>query len=292
MHTFPANGIPQNNGKRFLLLSKIETNVIDKFETRPFTVGGYNWILHVYLNGNTKDGGAGYVSLYVEIDKSGFDSAHQEVYADLRFYIFNRKERKYFTIQDTDVWRFNAFNTMWGFSQVLPVDTFKDPKNGYLYDGEHCEFGVDVTVPTPFEESETFSISSSSDKFTWRIENFSTLVKDAYSSVFSLGGKKWNLRMVPTGSGSGSGKYVSLFLQLSTNQRRAYEYIYVRVKLRRINIFSKREVRERILSSLSSRNKLSLVDFFVFFAPVTGGASLAVGRHLHPLVPLNLFSWC
>lgn len=94
-------------------------------------------------------------------------------------------------IVDTDVWRFNAFNTMWGFSQVLPVDTFKDPKNGYLYDGEHCEFGVDVTVPTPFEESETFSISSSSDKFTWRIENFSTLVKDAYSSVFSLGGKKW-----------------------------------------------------------------------------------------------------
>lgn len=138
-------------------------------------------------------------------------------------------------IVDTDVWRFDAFNTMWGFSQVLPVATFKDPKNGYLYNGEHCEFGVDVTVPTLFEESETFSISSSSDKFTWRIENFSTLVKDAYSSVFSLGGKKWNLRMVPTGSGSGSGKYVSLFLQLSTNQRRAYEYIYVRVKFRVLN---------------------------------------------------------
>ncbi|CAH8381761.1 unnamed protein product [Eruca vesicaria subsp. sativa] len=215
---------------------KIETNIIDTFETRPFTVGGYKWTLHVYLNGNTKDGGAGYVSLYVSIDKSGFnDSAHKEVYADLRFYIFNRKERKYFTIQDTDVWRFNAFNTMWGFSQVLPVDTFKDPKNGYLYNGEQCEFGVDVTVPTPFEESETFSISSSSDKYTWKIKNFSTLLKDTYSPVFSLGGKKWNLRIVPDGYGSSRGKYVSMFLQLSTNQRRAYEYIYVRVKFRVLN---------------------------------------------------------
>ncbi|CAN7136806.1 hypothetical protein BRARA_D01412 [Brassica rapa] len=215
---------------------KIETNVVDKFETRPFTVGGYNWILHVYLNGNTKDGGAGYVSLYVEIDKSGFvDSAHQEVYADLRFYIFNRNERKYFTIQDTDVWRFDAFNTMWGFSKVLPVDTFKDPKNGYLYNGEHCEFGVDVIVPTPFEESETFSISSSSDKYTWTIQKFSTLSKDLYSPVISLGGKKWNILVVPAGSGSGRGKYVSMFLQLSTNQRRAYEYIYVQVKFRVLN---------------------------------------------------------
>ncbi|KAF8054831.1 hypothetical protein N665_1311s0001 [Sinapis alba] len=215
---------------------KIETNIVDKFETRPFTVGGYNWILHVYLNGNTKDGGAGYVSLYVAIDKSGFvDSAHQEVYADLRFYIFNKNERKYFTIQDTDVWRFDAFNTMWGFSQVLPVDTFKDPKNGYLYNGEHCEFGVDVIVPTLFEQSETFSISSSSDKYTWTINKFSTLLKDLNSPVFSLGGKKWSLLIVPSGYGSGRGKYVSLFLQLSTNQRRAYEYIYVRVKFRVIN---------------------------------------------------------
>ena len=38
--------------------------------------------------------------LYVAIDKSSLDaSAHQEVYADLRFYIFNRNQRKYFTIQ-------------------------------------------------------------------------------------------------------------------------------------------------------------------------------------------------
>ncbi|KAH0854545.1 hypothetical protein HID58_063730 [Brassica napus] len=161
---------------------KIETNVVDKFETRPFTR-----ILHVYLNGNTKDGGAGYVSLYVEIDKSGFvDSAHQEVYADLRFYIFNRNERKYFTIQ----------------------------------------VGVDVIVPIPFEESETFSISSSSDKYTWTIQNFSTLFKDVYSPDIVSGSRWFWLRKRKIRFNVSSTLY---------NQRRAYEYIYVRTMFRVLN---------------------------------------------------------
>ncbi|KAG2308180.1 hypothetical protein Bca52824_027928 [Brassica carinata] len=222
-------------------------------------------ILHVYLNGNSKDGGAGYVSLYVEIDKSGFvDSAHQEVYADLRFYIFNRNERKYFTIQDTDVWRFNAFNTMWGFSKVLPVNTFKDPKNGYLYNGEHCEFGVDVTVPTPFEESETFSIRDSSDKFTWTINNFSTVLKNLYSPMFFLGGKRWNFIMFPAGTGSGGGKYISLHLQLTTNQRRAYEYIYVRLQFRVLNQH-KLSNREREIKTWYGRVYAAGIDDLISF---------------------------
>lgn len=50
--------------------------------------------------GNKKDGGSGYLSLYVTIDKSSLDaSAHQEVYVDLKFYVFNRNQRKYFNIQ-------------------------------------------------------------------------------------------------------------------------------------------------------------------------------------------------
>ncbi|KAF3543431.1 hypothetical protein DY000_02004660 [Brassica cretica] len=117
----------------------LKSNYAERYESRPFAVGGYNWTLVVYSNGNKKDSGSGYLSLYVAIDNSTLVAAHQEVLADLRFYIFNNNERKYFTIQDTTVWRFNVFKTMWGFSQVLPVDTFKDPKNGYLYDGDHCE---------------------------------------------------------------------------------------------------------------------------------------------------------
>lgn len=53
----------------------------------------------MYPNGNKKDSGSGYLSLYVAIDNSTLVAAHQEVLADLRFYIFNNNERKYFTIQ-------------------------------------------------------------------------------------------------------------------------------------------------------------------------------------------------
>lgn len=86
------------------------------------------------------------------------------------------------------------FKTMWGFSQVLPVDTFKDPKNGYLYDGDHCEFGVDVIIPSIAENSELFSATEKfyNPTFTWTIRGFSTLLKDMYSSdVFTIGGRSW-----------------------------------------------------------------------------------------------------
>lgn len=53
----------------------------------------------MYPNGNKKDSGSGYLSLYVAIDNSTLVAAHQEVLADLRFYIFNNNERKHFTIQ-------------------------------------------------------------------------------------------------------------------------------------------------------------------------------------------------
>ncbi|KAJ4906016.1 TRAF-like family protein [Raphanus sativus] len=187
-------------------------NSTEYYETRPFPAGGYNWTLRVYPGGNKKDGGSGYLSLYVTIDKSSLDAAaHQEVYADLKFYVFNRNQRNYFTIQDTEVFRFNAFKTMWGFSQVLPLDTFKDSRNGYLYDGDHCEF-------------------------TWAIRGFSTLTKYTYSDIFSFAGRKWQLAINPSGSGSASGKAVSLFFYLTANQRTGdYEAVYVLAKFQVLN---------------------------------------------------------
>ncbi|KAL1197746.1 Ubiquitin C-terminal hydrolase 12 [Cardamine amara subsp. amara] len=210
----------------------------ERYESRPFLAHGYNWTLVVYPNGNKNDKGSGYLSLYVAIDNSSFVAAHQEVYADLRFYIFNKKERKYFTIQDTDVWKFNVFKTMWGFSQVLSVDTFKDPTNGYLYDGDHCEFGVDVTIPSLFENFELFSVTEefTNPRFTWTIRGFSTLLKDTYlSDVFSIG-RSWNIRVDPSGHATGEGKALSMYLILNANEKiKSYEEIYVRAKLRVLN---------------------------------------------------------
>ncbi|ESQ47765.1 hypothetical protein EUTSA_v10020952mg [Eutrema salsugineum] len=228
----------------------------ERYESRPFPVGEYNWTLVVYPNGNKKDKGSGYLSLYVTIDKSTLVDAHQEVYTDLRFYIFNKNERQYLTIQDTDVWRFDVFKTMWGFSKVLPVDTFKDTKNGYLYDGDHCEFGVDVTIPSPFKMSELFSITEKLDnpRFTWTIRGFSMLFKEYYySDVFSIGGRSWNIKVYPSGYHTGEGKDLSMYLSLNMNEKlRPNEKIYVRAKLRVLNQrqFDNKETQGKLLRDM------------------------------------------
>ncbi|CAA7042738.1 unnamed protein product [Microthlaspi erraticum] len=217
----------------------LESTNLERYQSRPFSVGGYSWTLVVYPNGNKKDNGAGYLSLYVAIDNSTLLAAQKDVYADLRFYIFNSNERQYFTIQDTNVWRFNVFKTMWGFSKVLPVETFKDPSNGYLYDGDHCQFGVDVTLPTTYEKSELLTLTDhfNSPRYTWTIQRFSTLLQDEYNSdVFTIGGRRWKINVCPNGCSSGEGVAMSMYLLLDENDKvRPYEKIYVRAKLRVLN---------------------------------------------------------
>jgi len=53
----------------------------------------------VYPKGNKNDNGTGHISLYVVLDNSTLTSQSEEVHVDLRFYVFNKKETKYFTIQ-------------------------------------------------------------------------------------------------------------------------------------------------------------------------------------------------
>ncbi|KAF8109683.1 hypothetical protein N665_0093s0036 [Sinapis alba] len=214
----------------------LQSTEAERYESRPFPVGGHKWSLIVYPNGNKQDNGTGFISLYVAIDNSTLIAKHLEVIADLRFYVFKKNERKYFTIQDTHAWRYNIFKTMWGFSQVLPLATFRDPRNGYLYDGDQCEFGVDVTINSPFQSSELFSVARNFDnpKFTWRIQGFSKLLGDKYfSDTFSVGGRNWNIQVNPSGRGTAKGKALSMYLLLNANEKlKPYEKIYVRAKLR------------------------------------------------------------
>ncbi|CAA7055163.1 unnamed protein product [Microthlaspi erraticum] len=254
----------------------------ESYRSRPFPVGEYNWTLVVYPNGNKRDNGTGFLSLYVAIDNSSLLAAHRDVYADLRFYIFNKNERKYFTIQDTNVWRFNVFKTMWGFSQVLPLDTLKDSRNGYLYDGDHCEFGVDVSIPTPFKMSELFTITHNfpTPRYTWTLQRFSTLPKDDYSSdAFSVGGRSWKLQVYPNGDSRAKGRSLSVYLKMDENEKiKPYEKIFVRAKLRVLNIIPSNNV-ERLLDTwygAGSRgwgfaNFMSLSDLRSLFGGFLGG---------------------
>ncbi|CAE6001957.1 unnamed protein product [Arabidopsis arenosa] len=72
-----------------------------KYESRPFTIGGYNWTFLIYPNGNKKDGANGYVSLYARIDNLTLFSDPKDVYAEVKFFVYNRVYDKYDTYQVT-----------------------------------------------------------------------------------------------------------------------------------------------------------------------------------------------
>ncbi|XP_048616747.1 probable inactive serine/threonine-protein kinase fnkC isoform X1 [Brassica napus] len=186
----------------------------DKYQSRLFSSGGYNWRLIVYPNGNGKDDGSGFISMYVEIDSK----ITTEVFAELRFFVYNKKENKYFTIQDLEVRRFNALKTVWGLQQFLPLDTFNDLKNGYIFEGGHCEFGVDVIVASPLTNWEILSFDEklSNPKFSWAVKKLSDLKEHVYTSdSFSMGGRQWVLKMYPKGDSGSDGKWLSFYLFLA-----------------------------------------------------------------------------
>ncbi|KAL1197508.1 hypothetical protein V5N11_012087 [Cardamine amara subsp. amara] len=125
-------------------LKKLYPN--SEYKSLTFSSGRYNW-KHEESEptGNDKDNGSGFNSMYVELDSTSL--ATSTVFAYLTFFVYNKKENKYFTIQDVEGKQFNALRPVWGFPQVLPLDTFNDPKNGYVFEGDQCEFGVDVMIP-------------------------------------------------------------------------------------------------------------------------------------------------
>lgn len=77
---------------------------------------------------------------------------------------------------------------------MLSLETFNDPENGYIFEGEQCEFGVDVMIASPFTKWEVVSFDEklTFPKFSWSVKDFSVLKEDFYrSNSFSMGERKW-----------------------------------------------------------------------------------------------------
>ncbi|CAN7129435.1 unnamed protein product [Brassica rapa subsp. narinosa] len=211
----------------------------DRYQSRLFSSGRYKWyVLIVYPKGNEKDNGSGFISMYVEIDSKSLMvfTPPTEVFAEIRFFIYNKKENKYFTIQDVEVKRFNALKTVWGLQQILPCDTFSNPENGYIFEGGQCEFGVDVIVSLPLTNWEVLSYTEkfSDSKFSWAIKNFSELKENFQTSKsFSMAGKKWFLMLYPKGDSRADGKCLSIYLYLDDcDKPKDDEKIFVQANFR------------------------------------------------------------
>lgn len=76
---------------------------------------------------------------------------------------------------------------------MLPLGTFNDRKNGYIFDGEHCEFGVDIIVAPPPTKWEIISFGEklAFPKVSWTVKRFNDIKENPHTSdSFSIGGKK------------------------------------------------------------------------------------------------------
>ncbi|XP_013688784.2 uncharacterized protein LOC106392522 [Brassica napus] len=207
-------------GSYSLKVQNLAQLIGEKYHTRGFLVNGYNWRLIIYPKGNEKDNGSGYISMYVEIDSTS------EVFAYLTFFVYNKKVNKYLCIQDTQVKRFNALKKVWGSSQMLPLELFNDPKNGYIFEEDQCEFGVDVSHVTIDSTLTNWEIVSFNEnfcysKFFFSVKNFTMLNEHLYymSNTFSVGGKTWVLRFYRKCFSTLDDKWISIFLHLADNER-------------------------------------------------------------------------
>ncbi|XP_024014966.1 uncharacterized protein LOC18023671 [Eutrema salsugineum] len=219
----------------------------EKYQSRRFLVDDYNWRLIIYPKGNEKDNGSGFISMFVEIDST------TEALAYLTFFVYNKKVNKYFCFQDTEVKRFNALKKVWGVSQMLPVEIFNDPKNGYIFDEDQCEFGVDVMLDYPLTNWEVVSFNDKLHfpKFSWSVKHFTTLRDKVYvSNNFSVGGKTWVLKLYPKCfSTSSDDKWISICLHLAYNERLIKdERIYTRGHLRVLDPFGDDHITEKFNS--------------------------------------------
>uniref|UniRef100_A0A0D3CXM7 MATH domain-containing protein n=1 Tax=Brassica oleracea var. oleracea TaxID=109376 RepID=A0A0D3CXM7_BRAOL len=175
-----------------------------KYQSRLFTYGGYNWRLIIYPKGNGEDNVRGFISMYVEIDSESLMlfTSPTEIFAEVRFFVYNKKENKYFTIQVN-------LKRGGGLQQVLPCVTFNNPDNGYIFEGGQCEFGVDVIVAPSLTNWEVLSFTKKyfDPKFSWTIKDFSELKEDVQkSNSFPMGGKEWVLALYPKGALGADGK--------------------------------------------------------------------------------------
>ncbi|GAB4838979.1 hypothetical protein Ancab_039872 [Ancistrocladus abbreviatus] len=204
--------------KSFSQIRSILTSKLKVLESTEFYVGGYRWVTQIYPHGNRNDNGEGHISIYLKLcDELKYGSFVNVIFRAL---VYDQQRDKYLVIQDLREKRFDATNPIWGMSQALPQSVFNATCNGFLVK-DRCTFGAEVfiiyaTTPTIAEVSSIHS--SSTRKYTWRIEKFSELPDDVYSPEFTIEDHTWKLSLYPRGYNSRRGKSISLFLGL-TRQR-------------------------------------------------------------------------
>ncbi|XP_019055283.1 PREDICTED: ubiquitin carboxyl-terminal hydrolase 12-like [Nelumbo nucifera] len=165
----------------FSLLSK---SLMERYDSGDFEAGGK---LGLYPNGDKARNGQDHISLYLVLSETNSLPPSFEVTALFRFFVFHQIHGNYLTLEDANGKGrcFLSVTREWGFAQLIDLQTFKDPSNGYLVN-DTCCFGVEVFIckERNIRKGERLSLISPSDfpNCTWKIENFSKLEEEFYHS--------------------------------------------------------------------------------------------------------------
>ncbi|XP_048137890.1 uncharacterized protein LOC115756270 [Rhodamnia argentea] len=171
--------------------------------------------LILYPNGDKSKKGEDHVSLYLALSEANPLKVGWEINATVRFFVFDQIHDEYLLREGKDR-RFHTMKSKWGIPRFMPLKTFINPSNGYLVD-DTCVFGVEVFVAKSLGLGECLTLKASPESFSheWKMSNFSTLVNDCYSEVFTAGNHNWNLHLHPRGDGRNREKNLSIFLCLA-----------------------------------------------------------------------------
>ncbi|XP_022773694.1 BTB/POZ and MATH domain-containing protein 3-like [Durio zibethinus] len=212
---------------------------LEKYESHAFEVGGYNWRLSLYPNGNKKSNGFGFISLYLQIEETENLPRTWEVNANFRFFVLDQIHGKYLTIEEGDgaIKRFFNMKTEWGDAQLLSLDHFNDASNGYLVD-DCCTFGVEIFVIKQTGKLERLSMTKDppNNTITFTLQNYSKSYSDFYvSDAQTIGDSNWKLYVYPRGGGSWKNIALSMYLELVEAfnfppKRKVYAQYKLRVK--------------------------------------------------------------
>ncbi|WCJ32783.1 TRAF-like family protein [Euphorbia peplus] len=203
-----------------------------KHESNEFEAGDYKWKLVLYPSGNGKRNGEGHISLYLVSTDEKVISCSSHVNMLVSFFVYDHIRDKYLTIQDGKSKRYHVLKTEHGFDQLLPLDEFNDPINGYVFD-DCCVLGAEVHIIKNTAKGNELSLIKDppNGTFTWKISSFSTLEKECYlSDVFSVGGSKWKLGLFPKDITARD--HVSLYLRIHADDATPCQSeIYVEINL-------------------------------------------------------------
>ncbi|KAK6127969.1 hypothetical protein DH2020_038271 [Rehmannia glutinosa] len=202
----------------FSLLSEYGIN---KYETREFVAGDYEWRLVIYPDGKMNEEEGNHVSVYLAMVGTSSLPVDWEVNAVFSIFLYNQILDNYSCFRGK-AQRFHAIKSKWGFSKMISKKSLTDESNGFLVD-DSCVFGAEVfVIQSQQRVFECVSLLKVPNPYKrdWKISRFSKL-RDVWTSKNlqpDITSELRKIKLYPNGAGCEKGRSVSIFLH-SINSR-------------------------------------------------------------------------